>query len=87
MEHKTPVTLVFYLDRELMSNEEIFAPYTEYIRNVIGEGMIALFIPTDREERVECINPILYEKPDMDKLNKMLEDIEKNFQLGETTDV
>jgi len=87
MEPKTtPTVLVFYLDRELMADADVFLPYTEFINQIIAEksdNMIAFFIPTDDNERIECINPVMHTYEDMDKLEKIIEDIKKNFQLGE----
>mgnify|MGYP003644409735 CR=1 FL=1 len=88
MEKTTPTTLVFYLDRELMTNADIFIPYSEFINELLAsksDNMIAIFIPTDGEERVECINPVMYKEPNMDKFNKIIDDIKANFQLGEQT--
>ena len=81
-----PTTLVFYLDRELMTNADIFIPYSEFINEMLAEksdNMIAIFMPTDGEERVECVNPIMYKEADMDKFNQLLDDIKENFQVGE----
>jgi len=86
MEKSTPTTLVFYLDRELMSNADIFMPYSEFINEMLAEksdNMMAIFMPTDGNERVDCINPVMYQEADMDKFNAILNDIKENFQVGE----
>ena len=47
---------------------------------------MAFFIPTDGEERIECINPTQLEAPQMERINKLLEDLEKNFDMNQSTD-
>lgn len=81
-----PLVLVFYLDREMMQNPEILKPFAESINHMINYknmNAIALFMPTDGEERVECLNPVVIPKVEMDKITKMIEDISKQFGVGE----
>ena len=81
-----PLVIVFYLDRQLMSNSEIMVPFTEAIDQIIKQkdfNALALFMPTDGEERVECINPVVTPKIEMDKIYRMIDDISKQFGLGE----
>jgi len=84
-----PLVLVFYLDREMMQNSEILRPFAESINQMINYkemNAIALFMPTDGEERVECINPVVVPKVEMDKVIKMIEDISKQFGVGDEID-
>ena len=84
-----PIILVFYLDRELMANREIMGPFAEMIDKQLSmreANAMAFFLPTDGEERVECINPVQLEKPDMDKIYKIVGDLEKNFDVGQGAD-
>ena len=86
IDNKIPLVLVFYLDRELMEDKENFIRYSEYINELIAsktDNMIAIFMPTDTDSRVECVNPIMYKEADMDKFNQLLDDIKENFQVGE----
>lgn len=79
-----PLIIVFYLDREMMSNPHIIGPYTESINDILAKknaNAIALFLPTDGEERVECLNPLQIEKADMEKINIIIEDIKKQFSI------
>lgn len=84
-----PLVLVFYLDRGMMQNPEILKPFAESINHMINYknmNAIALFMPTDGEERVECLNPVVVPKLEMDKINKMIEDISKQFGVGDDFD-
>jgi len=77
-----PTTLVFYLDRELMTNADIFIPYSEFINEMLAEksdNMIAIFMPTDGEERVDCISHV--PEREIDNYNKLIEDIKSNFKV------
>jgi hypothetical protein len=85
-----PLILVFYLDRELMENREIMGPYAEYINQIIAlreANAMAFFIPTDGDERVECVNPIQMEPAKMEKIMKMVDQIAENFlDIGQGAD-
>lgn len=84
-----PLVIVFYLDREMMKNREIMIPFTEAINHMINAkdlNVMALFMPTDGEERVECINPVVMPKLEMDKVQKIIADIQEQFSIGEDID-
>lgn len=80
----TPLVVVFYLDRELMSNQEIMTHFSSSVDEMIkvkNLNMVAFFLPTDDEERVEAINPVQLEPTDMEKVNKILDDLKSNFDI------
>lgn len=81
-----PLVLVFYLDREMMKVKEIIEPFANSVNNIINVkqlNAVAFFLPTDGEERVECINPVVTPKEDMDRINKIIADIQKTFSINE----
>lgn len=89
MEKGYPLLIVFYLDREMMMNPEIMVPFAESVNKALHlreANAMAFFIPTDGVERVECINPIQVEATDMEKINKIVEDISKQFDVGQGAD-
>ena len=64
---KTPLVLVFYLDRELLKNEQIATEFTNSVDTMIkkrGYNVMAFFLPTDGEERIECLNPVEMKEDD-----------------------
>jgi len=80
-----PLVLVFYLDREMMKNHEIIKAFAESINQMIHIkklNALALFMPTDDEERVECINPAIVSDEQFSKITKLISDIENNFSIG-----
>jgi hypothetical protein len=85
-----PLILVFYLDRALMSNPEIIGPFAEHVNQTIAlreANAMAFFLPTDGEERIECINPVQIEPAKMDKIMKMVDHIAENFlDIGQGAD-
>lgn len=86
MEKGYPLILVFYLDRELMSNPKIINPFTQMVDTMLMQkeaNAMAFFLPTDGEERIECINPIMIKEADMERVNKLIQDIKKNFSVGD----
>jgi hypothetical protein len=85
-----PMVLVFYIDREMMSNPQVIQPFADSVNNILAlknANAIAFFVPTDGEDRVECVNPLQVEKADMVKINKMVEDIKNQFSIGVDIDV
>lgn len=80
--------LVFYMDRELMQSE-MMKPIANSINDAIAErqaNVMAFFVPTEGEERIECINPIMVKDAEMERINKIVEDLTKNFDIGQGAD-
>jgi hypothetical protein len=89
MEKGYPLVLVFYLNRELMTNKDIMVPFSKHINEVILDreaNAIALFMPTDGPERIECINPIIATEDQNEKIGDLIKQIEKNFDIGQGAD-
>lgn len=82
---KTPIILVFYIFNETMSNPDIIGPFMDSINLYIESKeyeIMSLFLPTDTEERVECINPVIATKEQIEKINSLISDIEDKFEIG-----
>jgi hypothetical protein len=83
-----PLILVFYMDRDLFGTE-IMGHIAQSIDRAISErelNAIAFFVPTDGEERIECINPVLVHEADMERIDKIIQDLSKNFDIGQGAD-
>ena len=83
-----PLMLVFYMDRELMGTE-MMGNIAMGINDAIVQkdaNAMAFFVPTDGEERIECINPMMVQEAEMSKINKIVEDIKKGFDIGQGAD-
>jgi hypothetical protein len=90
MNENYPLIIVFYLDAEMMKVKEIIQPFADSVNNMLAHknaNAMAFFIPTKGEERVECINPVIMSETDMEKINKMVEDIKESFAIGADIDV
>jgi hypothetical protein len=90
MKEGYPLIIVFYLDAEMMQVKEIIQPFADSVNTMLAHknaNAMAFFIPTKGEERVECINPSIIAEADMAKINEMVEDIKKNFAIGEDINV
>lgn len=77
------------MDRELMKQQDIMAHISQGINNAIAEreaNAMAFFLPTDGPERMECINPIHTSKKQAKKINKMIEEVRKSFDIGQGAD-
>jgi hypothetical protein len=89
-ETTNPLILVFYLEKEAMSNKRLITPFVESINQMIYEkeaNVMAFFLPTNGNQRVECINPVIVAEADMEKINKMIEDIKVNFSINADMDI
>ncbi len=88
MENGYPLMLVFYMDRELMASD-VMGQIAMSINDAIAQreaNAMAFFVPTDGEERIECINPMQVAPADMERINKIVEDLTKNFDIGQGAD-
>lgn len=84
-----PLILVFYLDREVMMQGEIIRAFADSVNNAIAQreaNCMAFFLPTDGEERIECINPVMMHEADMEKVNQMIQDLASGFDIGQGAD-
>lgn len=84
-----PLILVFYLDREVMMQGEIIRAFGDSVNNAIAQreaNCMAFFLPTDEEERIECINPVMMHEADMERVNQMIQDLASNFDVGKGAD-
>jgi hypothetical protein len=81
-----PLILVFYLDRELFQQRDGVALYGERVKNYfdeVGDNVRLFFMPTDTEERIECINPIyIDDENEFNKLNDLIQKVSEVFQMG-----
>ena len=90
MKENYPLIIVFYLDAEMMKVKEIIQPFADSVNTMLAHkkaNAMAFFIPTKGEERVECINPSIVAEADMEKINRLVEDIKKSFAIGEEIEV
>ena len=86
-----PLILCFYFHEELFRNKEILEMVTSQVTQTLEKrdaNAIAYFLrcAEGMHERVECINPILVSEPKMEEINKMIEDIKKQFDIGQGAD-
>tara|TARA_Y100001938_G_C7975782_1_gene371682 strand:- start:3 stop:314 length:312 start_codon:yes stop_codon:yes gene_type:complete len=91
MEKGYPMILVFYIDRETITNGEVIKIFSDQVNKVLAEkeaNAIAFFLPTSNgeSERIECVNPIQVEPAKMGEINKIIQDIQNNFDIGNGAD-
>lgn len=85
---KYPLITVFYIDKTYLTNS-FLTSYSTMVNDIIMEkdaNVLAFFVPTDGESRIECINPIMVKEADMERINKIVEDLAKNFDIGQGAD-
>jgi hypothetical protein len=84
MSKEQPLILVFYIDEMTLSQTEVMEIITENIREALeakGVNAATFFLPTNDKERVECINPVIATDEQIEKINTLIGDIEKSFDL------
>lgn len=89
MDKQYPLILALYYDRSLMDAPEILHGMAEGINRQLAAkeaNAMAFFLPTDGEERIECINPIQVEETEMSRINEIVEDIAKHYDVGQGAD-
>jgi hypothetical protein len=47
---------------------------------------MAFFLPTDEQERIECLNPVTMQETDIERINKIINDLTKSFDIGQGAD-
>jgi len=88
-QQSNPMVLVFYMDRQLFIPEGDQPPMIQLLSTTIDQvfekknmNAVAFFLPTNTEERIECINPAIVPVDAMEKINKMVKDIQDQFSIG-----
>jgi hypothetical protein len=72
-----------------MMQGDIIRAFADSVNNAIAQresNCMAFFLPTDGEERIECINPVMMHDADMEKVNQMIQDLASNFDIGKGAD-
>ena len=81
----TPLFLIFYLDADMFNQREAVQSYGANVKRYLdekGDNVRLFFMPTTDKERIECINPIyIEEQNELEKLNRLVEELEDKFQL------
>jgi len=81
----TPLVLCFYIESEVLKNGEIAKEFVDSVNFYINDNnynVMALFLPTNGVERVECINPTIASGEQIERINTLINDIENNFDIN-----
>ena len=84
--NKQPLILVFYMYHEVLVQSDLLKVITETIEESLKKksvNAVCFYIPTKDNERVECINPVLATEEQIERINKLIEDISKSFDIGQ----
>ena len=78
--------LVFYLDQSNFVQQDLLKAYSENVKRYFdenGDNVRLFFVPTNGQEKIECINPVyLTDRSEIDKLNDLTSKLEEMFQVG-----
>jgi len=84
--NEQPLILVFYMYHETLVQGDMMKVISEAVEESLkkkGVNAVCFYVPTKDNERVECINPVLATEEQIEQINKLIEDIEKNFDIGQ----
>lgn len=80
-----PIVLAFYLNQEMLSNTQLAKEYVDSVNEMIlnkAYNVMAFFMPTDGDDRLECLNPLLMTEEMKQDVYPILEDIQKSFDIN-----
>jgi len=81
-----PLVLVFYIKRDVMTQQSIIQPFVDSVNDLLerkNANIIAFFLPTDGDERIESLNPVQLKETEMEKINKLIEDLSNQFDMNQ----
>jgi hypothetical protein len=81
-----PLVLVFYIKRDVMTQQSIIQPFVDSVNDLLerkNANIIAFFLPTDGDERIESLNPVQLKETEMEKINKLIEDLSNQFDINQ----
>lgn len=84
-----PLILVFYMFTETLTQDglmEIVTKNVETLLNDKGVDAAVFYVPTDEYERIECINPAIATEAQMDRINKIIDDIAVATDIGQVNE-
>ena len=82
-----PLIMVFYIENDSFNDKEFIKQYSDIVSNTIeNKNILVFFLPTTKESRIECINPVVMAEPDMAKVTQMIEDIKEQFSIAAEMD-
>ena len=83
-----PLILVFYMFRETLVETKLMEMVTENVENLLnkkGVNAAVLYVPTEEYERIECINPVIATEAQMERINKIIDDVAKATDIGQVS--
>jgi len=84
-----PLMLVCYMEREMMSDKTLIEQLAGHFNRTLAEreaNAMVFFLPTDGPERIECINPVIATEDQKEQIDKLINEISKNFDIGQGAD-
>jgi len=85
MSKEQPLILVFYMDRATLSQQKIMKIISDEVKKALDAkevNAVTFFVPTENKERVECINPVIATDEQIARINTLIDDIEKSFDVN-----
>jgi hypothetical protein len=79
-----PLILVFYINKEDINSKDVMNTYIDtinYALNAKESNALAFFLPTDGEDRVECLNPVQLSYEDMGKVDRIVNELRTGFNI------
>jgi len=84
VDDSSPLILTFYLQEDTLSTKGLVEQISKSMDELFEErnlNAIVLFVPTKNEEKIECINPVILPKDEIERVNVVVDDIRKSFSV------
>ena len=85
MDKEQPLILVVYMDRMVLSDHESMEIITKNLKDALDEkgvNAVTLYVSTETKERIECINPVIATDEQINRINDIINDIEKSVDIN-----
>ena len=72
--------------RETLTQQELMPIITKNVEKLLnkkGVNAAVFYVATDEYERIECINPVIATEEQMDRINKIIDDIAVSVDIGQ----
>ena len=84
MSNEQPLIFVVYLDRSILVDGESINLISGAMKDALNEkgvNNVLFFVPTDGQERIECINPVIASDEQMQKIDNIINHLENSFDI------
>ena len=79
-----PLMLVCYINTEVITDNSVMNEIVENFNSALAHreaNAMAFFVPTDGEERIECINPVIATPEQLTNIDVLITELKNRFDI------